>query len=63
MVDAQQLAVSGGSAEQTAEYIPSAFIGGHDAVANHKSSAADMVGYHTNGNIIFLVCTVGFASN
>ena len=48
MVNAEQLAVTGGTADDAAKHIAAAFVGRNDAVANHKRGAADMVGNHAD---------------
>ena len=57
LVDAQQLAMAGSAAQQTAQHIAAALIGGQNTVTNHKSSGADMVGDHAERHIL----GIGFA--
>ncbi len=51
-VDAQQLAVAGGTAQQAAQHVAAALVAGQDAVADHKGGGADVVGDDTQGNIV-----------
>ena len=44
VVDAQHPAVAGSAAQQTAQHIAAALVGGQDAVRHHKGAAADVVG-------------------
>ncbi len=52
LVDAQQLAVAGGPAEQAAQHIAPALVGGQHAVADHKHGGADVVGDHPEGHVL-----------
>ena len=60
--DAQFSAVADGPADNSAQDIAPAFIGGHNAVGNHEGSGTDMVGHDTHGNVgivifaVFLAC-------
>ena len=47
LIYTQQLAVTGCPAQQAAQHIAAAFIGGLHAVSDHKGGCADMVGNHT----------------
>ena len=40
LLDAQQTSMTGSTAQQTAQYIASAFVLGHDAVADHEGGAS-----------------------
>ena len=60
---AQQAAVTGGTAQQTAQYIPAALVLRHHAVTDHKDGGTDMVGDHTDGNILFLILLIGHAGD
>ena len=51
------------TAKQTAQYITATFIGWHNAVTNHKSSASNMVCNHAQGNICFLAVSILNACN
>lgn len=53
VVDSQQTAMACRTAEQAAQYVAAPFVGGHDAVADHKGGAADMVGNHAQRNVLF----------
>ena len=62
LVDAQQLAVARGAAEQAAQDVAAAFVGGQDAVADHEGRRADMVGDDAQrhvGLVGFLVMRAG----
>ena len=52
LVDPQQLAVAGGPAQQAAQHIAPALVGGQHAVADHKHGGADMVGNHPEGHVL-----------
>ena len=58
LVDAQQLAVAGGPAEQAAEHIAPALVGGQHAVADHEGGGADVVGDHPEGHILLVALAV-----
>ena len=51
IVDAQQLPVAGGPAQQTAQHIAPPLVGGQDAVADHEGGGADVVGDDPQGHI------------
>ena len=61
--DAQQTAVAGGPAQQTAQHIASALVGGRDAVARQHDAGANMVGNNAQGNVPLFVFTVGCSSD
>ena len=61
--DAQQLAMARGPAQQAAQHIAAALILRDNAVADHKDGGADVVGDHTDGNILFLILLVGDAGD
>ena len=63
VVDAQHPAVAGSAAQQTAQHIAAALVGGQDAVRHHKGAAADMVGDDADGDIGLGVLLVGLACN
>ena len=52
VVDAQQLAVAGGPAEEPAEHVAPALVGGEHAVADHEHGGADVVGDHPEGHVL-----------
>ena len=52
LVDAQQLAVAGSPAEEPAEHVAPAFVGGEHAVADHKHGGADVVGDHPQRHVL-----------
>ncbi|CDC63211.1 uncharacterized protein BN660_01846 [Clostridium sp. CAG:448] len=62
-VDAEQLSVAAGTADNPAQNIAAPLIGRNYTVANHEHGALDMVGAYTDGNIVFLVFTVGLTGN
>ena len=47
----QELSVAGRPAQQTAQHIAPAFVGGQYAVADHHDSRADVVGNHPQGHV------------
>ncbi len=47
-LDSDAFTVACGAAQQAAEHIASAFVGGNDSVCNHKGCAAYVVGNYTN---------------
>ena len=62
LFDPELSALADRAADQTAEHIAPALVGGHDTVGDHKGSGPDMVGDDTDGNIdlmLFAVFTVG----
>ena len=63
VVDAQHPAVACSTAQQTAQHIAAALVGGQDAVRHHKGAAADMVGDDADGDIGLGVLLVGLACN
>ena len=50
--------MAGGAADQAAQHVAAALVGGHDAVGNHKGSRTDMVGNQTDGNVLRLVLLI-----
>ena len=59
--DAQHPAVAGSAAEQTAQHVAAALVGGQDAVGHHEGAAADVVGDDADGDIILGIRAVGLA--
>ncbi len=59
----QQPAVAGGPAQQAAEHIAPALVGGEDAVANHEHGGAHMVGDDAQGDVGFGALAVLYAGN
>ena len=55
--------MTGSPAEQAAEDIAPALVAGHNAVANHKGGAADVVGDYPQGDVLFLVIAVVHIGN
>ena len=58
LIDAKELAVARSAAEQTAQDIAAALVGGQDAVADHKGGASDMVGDDTQGDVHLMALAV-----
>ena len=52
LVHPQQLAVAGSPAQQAAQHIAPALVGGQHAVADHKHGGADVVGNHPEGHVL-----------
>ena len=63
LADAKETAMTGGTAQQAAQHIAAALILRDNAVADHKDGGADVVGDHTDGNILFLILLVGDAGD
>ena len=61
--NAEQTTVTGGTAQQTAQYIAAALILRNDAIADHKDGGTDMVGDHADRDVLFLVLLVGDAGD
>ena len=59
-VHAQQLAVTRGAAEQAAQDVAPALVGGENAVADHEGRRTDMVGDDAQGHVslvgLLIVC-------
>ena len=55
---AEESAVTRGASEQTAKHVALAFVGWHNAVADHEGGAADMVGDHAQRNVALVVSAV-----
>ena len=52
LVDAQQLAMAGRPAQQAAQNVAPALVGGEHAVADHKGGRADVVGDDPQGDVL-----------
>ena len=61
LFDADESAVSCGTAEQTAQHVATTCVGRHNAVADHESGAADMVGDNTERNVNLFIFVVSYA--
>ena len=61
--DAQQAAVAGGPAQQAAQDIAPAGVGGGNAVGDHKGGGTDVVGDDPQGNVGAVVLVVGDAGD
>ena len=60
-IHAQQLAMPGSPAEQTAQNIASALVAGQNSIGNHEGGSTDVVGDDTQGNVHLDALTVGSA--
>ena len=58
LVDAQQLAVAGGAAQQAAQHIAAALVAGQDTVADHKRGRPDVIGDDPQAHIPFVALAV-----
>ena len=61
VVDAQHPAMTGCTAQQAAQNVAAALVGGQDAVRHHEGAAADVVGDDTDGNVGLGILLVGLA--
>ena len=61
--DAQHTAMTGSAAEQTAQHVAAALVGGQDAIRHHEGAAADVVGDDADGDVLLGVGTVGLAGD
>ncbi len=52
LVHTQELAVAGGPAQQAAQHVATALVGGQHAVADHEGGGADVVGDHAEGHVL-----------
>ena len=55
---AQELAVAGGPAQQTAQHVAPTLVGGQDAVADHHDGGTDMVGDDPQAHVRLVAFTV-----
>ena len=60
-LNTQQAAMTGSPADQTAQHVAPSLVGGHNAVGNQEGGRTDMVRDQTDGNVRFVVCSVGFS--
>ena len=58
-VDAEELTVTAGAADNSSEHVAAALVGGDNAVGDHEGSRSYVVGDNANGNVVVLVCAVG----
>ena len=58
LVHAQELAMAGGAAQQAAQHVAAALVGGQNAVADHEDAAADMVGDDAQGHVHLMALAV-----
>ena len=63
LVDAEQLAMTGSAAQQTAQHVAAAFVGRDNAVANHHNRGTDMVGDNAQRYIGLVRFAVRLAGN
>ena len=63
VVHTQELAVAGGPAQQAAQHIAPALVGGQHAVADHEGGGADVVGDHAQGHVGGVALAVGGTGN
>ena len=65
ILDPQKTAEADGTAQDTAQDITTAFIGRQDAIGNHKSNSADMVGNDLHGHLLarIIVIAAGNSDN
>ena len=61
--DAQHTAMAGSTAQQAAQHIAAALVGGQDAVGHHEGAAADVVGDDADGDISLGVFAVGLVGD
>ena len=59
LVHPQQLTVAGGPAQQAAQHIAPALVGGEHPVADHKGGGADVVGDDPQGHVHTVALAVG----
>ena len=63
VVHTQELAMAGGPAQQAAQHIAPALVGGEHAVADHEGGGADVVGDDPQGHVGGVALAVGGAGN
>ena len=61
--DANQTTVTHSAAQNAAQYITTTFVGGQNAIANHKGHAASMVSNNLQGYIGILVLAIFHTGN
>ena len=54
LVDAQELAVAGGAAQQAAQHVAAALVGGQHAVGDHEHGGSGMVGDDAQGHVVLV---------
>ena len=59
----QHTAMACGPAQQAAQYVATALVGGQDTVAHHKHGGTDVIGDDTDGNVRRMVAAVGLTRN
>ena len=63
VVDAQHAAMARRAAQQAAQHITAALVGGQDAVRHHEHRGTDVVGDDADGDIVFFVVAVVLAGD
>ena len=63
LVDAEQLAVTNGAAQQAAQNVAAALVGRDNAVADHHNGGADVIGDNAQGNIGLVALAVVLAGD
>ena len=63
IVHTQELTVAGSPAQQTAQHIAAALVGGQHAVADHEGGGADVVGDHAQRHVGGVALAVGGAGD
>ena len=63
LVNAEQLAVTNGAAQQAAQNVAAALVGRDNAVADHHNGGADVVGDNAQGNIGLIAVAVVLAGD
>ena len=63
LVNAEQLAVTNGAAQQAAQNVAAALVGRDNAVADHHNGGADVVGDNAQGNISLVAVAVVLAGD
>ena len=62
-VNAKQTAMTCCTADQTAQYVASSFVGRHDSIGNHECCGTDMVCDKADGNIGLMIFLILFSGD
>ena len=62
-VNAKQTAMTCCTADQTAQYVASSFVGRHDSIGNHECCGTDMVCDKADGNIGLMIFIILFSGD